>query len=140
MKEYRPNSPEAMARLLSMFILSDGDAQDSELVRLDQLNLLDAIGISSKRFLEVFKEYCDDISDEADENGTIHLIDTARVDALLEDITERSKRILVCALALDLCKADAGIGEVEMALLRHMMQRWNLSLDAIEAEFVRRAD
>ncbi|MNR52974.1 hypothetical protein D3C85_1729100 [compost metagenome] len=52
-------------------------------------------------------------------------------------ITDRSKRLLCCAIALDICKADSAISDPEMLLLRHMMQHWQLSLEDLENEFIR---
>lgn len=137
MRDYPPNSPEAIARLLTMFMLGDGEAHDHEFDVLDQLHVYDLVGIGRKQFIDVFRTYCNDISDDADQDGAIHLIDRQRVDRLLEDVTERHLRVLVCALAIDLCKADEAMGDGEVALLQHMMRSWNLTLANIESEFVR---
>lgn len=137
MRDYPVNSPEAMARILAMFIISDGVMDERELDTIEELSLFELIGIERKRFLEVLMRYCDDISAEADDNGLIHLIDPERVDYLFDQITDYQKRVLICALALDLCKADDTISQPEMALLRHMMKRWHLTLEILEREFSR---
>ena len=137
MKSYVENSPEAIARILSMFILSDGDLHDLELDRIEELDVFELLGLSRKHFLDVLKVYCNDISDEAESDGAIHLVDRPRFEAMLDDVSDRHKRLLTCTLALDLSKADSVIRPTEMALLQHMMKTWDLSLDSIENEFVR---
>ncbi|CUA84596.1 hypothetical protein Ga0061063_2134 [Gulbenkiania indica] len=137
MRPYSPNSPEAMSRLLAMLIVTDGNLDQHEIEALDALHVYEVLGLSRKDFMQVLVDYCNDISDEAEQDGTIHLIDLPRVDRLLEDVTDRNRRILVCALALDLSKADGTISESEMTLLRYMMAHWNITLDDLENEFIR---
>ena len=64
-------------------------------------------------------------------------VDAGGQGGLLDVITDRSKRLLCCAIALDICKADSAISDPEMLLLRHMMQHWQLSLEDLENEFIR---
>ena len=137
MRPYSPNSPEAMSRLLAMLIVTDGNLDQHEIEALDALHVYEVLGLSRKDFMQVLVDYCNDISDEAEQDGTIHLIDLPRVDRLLGDVTDRNRRILVCALALDLSKADGTISESEMTLLRYMMAHWNITLDDLENEFIR---
>ena len=55
----------------------------------------------------------------------------------LGDVTDHKKRLLTCVLAMDISKADGDISDSEMALLRFMMQRWNISLDDLHHTFTR---
>ncbi|GGY20499.1 hypothetical protein [Paludibacterium paludis] len=138
MRTYQRNSPEAIARILAMFMITDGNMDERELDALEKLHTYDLIGLDRRRFTQILTDYCDDISDEADEaDGTIRLIDKARVDTLLEDITDQGKRILTCAIAIDLSKSDGEISDPEIALLRYMMQKWHISLEDIEARFAK---
>lgn len=137
MKHYEKNSPEAIARILAMFVISDGVIDEREMEKFDTLNVFELLGISRKNFIAVLKTYCDQISDEAENDGTIHLIAEERTQEMLDAVTDRKKQLLTCALALDLCKADETISDPEMVLLRYMMNTWHISLESLEAEFVR---
>ena len=137
MKNYPTNSPEALARILAMFMITDGEMEAREIESMESLNVYEIIGLSRKRFIEVLAMYCDYVSDEAENDGTIHLLSPQRVNEVLDVITDRSKRLLCCAIALDICKADSAISDPEMLLLRHMMQHWQLSLEDLENEFIR---
>lgn len=137
MKNYPTNSPEALARILAMFMITDGEMEAREIESMESLNVYEIIGLSRKRFIEVLAKYCDDVSDEAENDGTIHLLSPQRVNEVLDVITDRSKRLLCCAIALDICKADSAISDPEMLLLRHMMHYWHITLDDLQAELAR---
>ncbi|MBB5020012.1 putative tellurite resistance protein B-like protein [Chitinivorax tropicus] len=129
------NSPEAMARILAMLMMADGNMDDRELELLEKLKLYDIIGLSRKQFIEVLHQYCDELEASAEQDGTIHLVDRARIDELLDTIDEPKKRLLLCAMVLDLSKADADFSEVEMAIFTHMLDHWHLTLEDLETAF-----
>lgn len=135
MKKYAPNSPEAMARILVMLMMSDGTMDVREIDGLESLHIYEAINISRQGFINVLHAYCNDLTDEAEEDGRIHLIDRQRIDDLLDQITDPSKRLLVAALGLDLSKSDKTISEAELAVFTHMLDRWHLTLDDIAEAF-----
>ena len=137
MKRYAPNSPQAIARILCMFMMGGGVMDPRELDSFDRLDLLSLLGLERKAFLALFHDYCNDISDEAEPDGSIHLVDRARADLVLDEVTDHQKRLLTCAIALDLCKADDTISEPEMALLQYMMAKWHITLDTLEEQFIR---
>lgn len=137
MRLYASNSPHAMARFLAMFMVADGKMDTRELDALEKLMVYDWLKLSRKDFTKVLVEYCDDISDDAEQDGTIHLIDKRRIDQLLEEITDPKKRMLTCALTLDVAKADGDMDEGEMTLLHYMMKKWDVSLQDIEEKYAR---
>ena len=135
MKQYKQNSPEAMARILAMLMVADGSMDDRELELLDKLNIYGILEIDRKKFIEVLHAYCNDLSDSADADGTVHLVDRVRIDELLDCVDEPKKRLLLCAMALDMSKADAEFSELEMAIFTHMLDRWHLTLEDIQTAF-----
>lgn len=137
MKRYAPNSPEAMARILIMLMMSEGNMDPREIDSLETLHIYEAIDISRTRFIEVLHQYCNDLSDEADKDGRIHLMDRVRIDHLLDDVNDPQKQLLVATLALDMAKADKVISEAELAVYSHLMEAWHLTLEDIEAAYAR---
>ncbi|QDQ28565.1 hypothetical protein FNU76_20640 [Chitinimonas arctica] len=137
MKKYPANSPEAMARLLVMLMMSDGNFDPREIDSLETLHIYEALGISRTRFIEVLHAYCNDLSDEADEQGRIQLVDRQRIEDLLDTVTEPKKQLLLATLSLDMAKADRSISDPELAVYSHMLERWHLTLDDIEAAYAR---
>lgn len=137
MRTYKTNSPQAMARYIAMFMITDGEMDTRELDSLEKLMAYDLLGLSRKQFTQVLIDYCDDISDDAEQDGTIHLIDRERIDTLLEEVTDRGKRILTCALAIAVAKSDGHISDPEITLLRYIMKKWDITLEDIETRFVK---
>ncbi|WP_035056985.1 hypothetical protein [Andreprevotia chitinilytica] len=135
MKKYANNSPEAMARILVMQMMCDGNFDPEEIDELEHLRVYEALDISRKGFITVLQDYCNDVSDEADDEGQIKLIDRERIDALLDTVDDPKKRLLLAALALDLSKADDDFSPAELAVFGHMLNRWHLSLDQLQAAF-----
>ncbi len=135
MKKYPYNSPQAMARILIMQMIGDGNFDPSEIDELEHLNVYDVLDISRKDFILVLQSYCNDLSDEADEEGRIRLIDRQRVDDLLETVDDPKKRAIVAAVALDVAKSDHDFTDVEMAVFAHMLRRWNLTLEDLQSVF-----
>ncbi len=135
MKKYPYNSPQAMARILIMQMIGDGNFDPSEIDELEHLNVYDVLGISRKDFILVLQSYCNDLSDEADEEGRIRLIDRQRVDDLLETVDDPKKCAIVAAVALDVAKSDHDFTDVEMAVFAHMLRRWNLTLEDLQSVF-----
>jgi len=138
LNRYANNSPEAIARLVALFMVTDGHMDERELDTLEKLHVYELIGLPRKRFVTILTELCDAFADAEREDGSIALLDKERVDDYLSLVTDRTKRLLTCALALDVCKSDGSIGDAEMALLRYMMGSWRISLDDLEAELIRR--
>jgi hypothetical protein len=135
MKKYPYNSPQAMARILIMQMIGDGNFDPSEIDELEHLNVYDVLDISRKDFILVLQSYCNDLSDEADEEGRIRLIDRQRVDDLLETVDDPKKRAIVAAVALDVAKSDHDFTDIEMAVFAHMLRRWNLTLEDLQSVF-----
>lgn len=135
MKKYPYNSPQAMARILIMQMIGDGNFDPAEIDELEHLNVYDVLGITRKDFIHVLQDYCNDLSDEADDDGTIHLIDKQRLDDLLETVDDPKKRCIVAAIALDIAKSDHDFSEVEMAVFAHILNRWHLSLESLQVAF-----
>jgi uncharacterized tellurite resistance protein B-like protein len=137
MKKYSPNSPEAMARLLVSMMMSDGNMDPREIDSLEKLHIYEALDISRTQFIGVLHTYCNNLSDEADDDGRIKLIDRDRIDHMLDDVDDPQKQLLVATLALDIAKSDKSISDTEIAVFAHMLDRWHLTLADIEEAFAR---
>ncbi|HSC80507.1 MAG TPA: hypothetical protein VLC08_09145 [Chitinolyticbacter sp.] len=135
MKKYPHNSPEALARILVLQMMCDGSFDPEEIDELEHLRVYEALDISRKGFIQVLHDYCNDLSDEADEAGNIKLIDRERIEALLDTVDEPKKRLQVAAIALDLAKSDNDFNDAELAVFSHMLQYWHLQLEDLQAAF-----
>lgn len=130
MRSYPTNSPQAAARLICMAILADGRLHDREIALLEQHMIPDAIGLPKEGFVAVLLDCCRDLVDEA-EQSRVHLLEDARIDRLAADITRPELRRTVCSAILVMAKVDGQVTVGEQRLLRQLMERWGLSLDAL---------
>ena len=132
MRTYPRNSPEAMARIIALILLADGDLDDGEVEMLDDLGVYDRLGVSRKTFIRVVQEYFEDLLHD-DTGDRIRLLDAKRLDVVLDGVDDEKKRIDLAAMMLSLISADGDMNDAELATLRHVLVHWGLTLEEIEA-------
>jgi len=136
LRNYAKNSPEAMARIIAMIMLSDADLGDAEVEMMGRLEVYDRIGVNRGTFIRVVKEYFDDLLKE-DTGARIRLIDARRLDEVLDCVDDAQKQTDLAAMMLSLISADGSMNDAELATLRHVLRHWGLSLEQIEANLSR---
>jgi uncharacterized tellurite resistance protein B-like protein len=135
LRAYTKNSPEAMARIIAMIMLSDADLDDAEIGVMDRLGVCDRIGVNRGTFIRVMKEYFDDLLRE--DTGKVRLIDAKRLDEVLDSVDDEKKQIDLSAILLNLISADGTMNDAELATLRHVLHHWGLTIEEIEASLSR---
>jgi uncharacterized tellurite resistance protein B-like protein len=131
MKTYPKDSPQAMARVLAMTMIADAKLDDRELEIMDRLHLYDVLGLTKAEFSRVVKEYCEEVVATGSPQGKVDLLDRARIDAIADLVQEPSRRMDVAQMMLNIVKADGALHQAELALLRYILARWDLSFDEI---------
>jgi uncharacterized tellurite resistance protein B-like protein len=121
-----------MARIIALVMLSDADLDDAEVEMLDRLGIYERIGASRKTFIRVVKEYFDDLLQD-NPGERIRLIDAKRLDTVLDAVDDKQKRLDLAGMMLRLIGADGTMNDAELATLRHVLARWGLTLEQIEA-------
>ena len=133
MKSYTPNSPEAMARVIAMMIVTDAHVDSRELAVLDNLKAYDAMGISREDFMRVARDYCSQLVEEAEDSGDVPLVDPSRTDAVIDCVEVKQKRLIVAKLLLAVLNADLEHDKFELILFEHVLDRWNLTREDVLA-------
>lgn len=134
MKRYPRNSPQAIARVLAMMMVTDGKLHPREIAVLDELRIYDIVGISRLGFMSVVHDYCSDLLAAGGASGRIRLVDKTRIDEVIGLVDDRRSRVLACGMLLNIVSADDQISDPELAVLRYILERWSLPLDALERE------
>ncbi|MGB0712174.1 MAG: TerB family tellurite resistance protein [Gammaproteobacteria bacterium] len=130
---YPENSPQAMMRVLAMFIFSDGDVSDEEMDAIAELNLLSMLGGDANGFAEVIVSYSDDLIAHSRDPVHIGLADGDFVDAVLAPITDPQRRKTLARALLVMAKSNGRFDEPELAVMHRTLRDWNLSLEDLAA-------
>lgn len=130
MRTYARNSPEAVARVIAMAMIADGDLDQLELKALDKHRIPAAVGLARDDFIQVILEYCHDLLGAA-QTDRVRLFDPGRVNFILDQVNVPEKQMIACSAVLVMTKADGEFSAPEQALMRHMMERWHISIDQI---------
>lgn len=131
MKTYPIDSPQAVARLIAMVMITDARLDDRELDALERLDMLRMIGLSREEFSAVVKAYCEELVAAGSPDGKVDLMDRARIDAIVDAVQDPRKRLDAASMALVVMKADGTFHDAELALLRYTLERWGMSLDGL---------
>lgn len=130
MRTYPTNSPEALARLVCMAILSDGRLDSREVELIEGSSLSRDLGLERGAFLQILLETCRDLIDES-ELASVTLLENARLLRLAKDITDPALQRKVCAAILLVCKFDGKLSYGERHLLRVLTDRWELEIETL---------
>ena len=130
---YAENSPEAMLRVITLFIVSDGELADSEMDTVERLGVLGTLGVDRERFARVFDAYCDDLIAHAGSARYVGLADPDWVDAVLAAVTDPDRRRYIAAALLLVARSDGHFADAELSVYRRMAERWGLNVDELTA-------
>jgi uncharacterized tellurite resistance protein B-like protein len=128
---YPDDSPEAMLRVLAMFVISDGEVANEEIDSIERLGLLDALGGDRNRFAEVIAHYCDDLIAHAEGEANVGLVDPDWVDAVLAPVRDAGRRRLLAQALLVVARSDGYFADAELVVVRRALERWGLDLDSL---------
>ncbi len=141
MRQYPKNSPQAMARVVSMAMLADGAIDMSEIESLKRHSIIEKLGLSPEAFDRVVHEFCDDMLVFASRDSAGNMaIDRDTVNLLLDDIGSDGLRKKTLRAVLDIVNADGQLAGSEGLLVSQALKRWEMNLkDVAEVDASRAA-
>ena len=128
---YADNSAEAMLRVISLFIIGDGEVKDEEMEMLEQLGVFERFGVDRDDFARIFDGYCDDLIAHAGTARFVGLADPDWVDTILAPVTDRISRRTLARMLLLLARSDGFFADAELAIYRQMLDRWEIDIDSL---------
>lgn len=128
---YADNSAEAMLRVISLFIIGDGEVKDEEMDMLEQLGVFERFGVDRDDFARVFDGYCDDLIAHAGTARFVGLADPDWVDTVLAPVTDRVSRRTLARMLLLLARSDGFFSDAELAIYRQILDRWEIDIDSL---------
>ncbi len=130
---YPVDSPQAMLRVIALFVMCDGDVADREVDPLGELGIFDMLGAAPELFATVLDTYCDDLIAYAGASRRVALADPAWIDAVLESIRDPERRRLLTRILLVLARADGRFADIELAVVQRVLGQWDIELDSLAA-------
>ena len=128
---YPANSPEAMLRIITLFVICDGDLAEGEMEILEQIGVLDTLGVDRNLFAMVFDAYCDDLIAHAGTARYVALADQDWVDSVLSGVTDPKLRRYLAQTLLLVAHSDGHFADAELTVYRQMLDRWGLDVDQL---------
>jgi uncharacterized tellurite resistance protein B-like protein len=124
MRQLQPDSPEAMARVLALFVVADERVSPDEIQTLHRLGAFEQLGMSSKRFLQVAGDFSLDLGGP---HAWMRLADLYLIDGLLDGVRDPEMRLRLARLAAAVITADGRIDQGERLIFDRMLIRWGLT-------------
>ncbi len=128
-----PDTPEALARVLVLMMLTDCDVDQREIEMLDRLDAFARIGLPRAQFMRVARDHCSALQQRMGSLSSLRHNDPALVDELLSAVRDPAKRLLVARLAAAIVTADGKVLDIERVTYDHMLTRWGLTRRDVHA-------
>lgn len=132
MRTYDTDSPEALSRVIAMTMITDAKLDDRELEIMDTLFLYEVLDVTREEFSAIVREYCDELVAAGRPDGRIDIMDRARIDGIVDAVQDPKKRLQTAQMIANVIRADGHLHDAELALFRHILERWHLSLDELK--------
>jgi uncharacterized tellurite resistance protein B-like protein len=137
MRSYPVNSPQAAARVLSMFMLADGHLSRPELDQLTRLDAHGRLGLERDELFKVLNTYCEDRLQATHMNwAEACKIDLPTLRQLLAEIEAPELRRALMELCMALLGVDAEVAGDELLVLNEAALAWGLPMPDLQRESV----
>ena len=129
MRPYPEDSPEAMARLVTIALVADDSVSRDEIDHLAREEILSQIGIDRVRFDAIYCEVHEDMLACAERlpDGRL-MLDARSIEGLLDDIRSPALQLLMVRTIQAIGQADRIMTGGETTLLGMAMRCWNVDL------------
>lgn len=127
MRKYAQNSPQAVARVVALTVLADGDVSQAELALLDAIAADPQLGLEREALHAVIDTFCEDLLS----SRQLAWADRCPVDAytlsqLLSEIDDPALRRKVLGLCVKMAEVDGCVAEGESIVLGAAIEHWAL--------------
>lgn len=127
LRSYPANSPRAMARLVVLALLADGQLDERELATLERRGAFKALGISREDFAQVLYDFCADVARLPVTPGGYRL-PPSLLAALFGEVDDPVAKERVMNLLVAVVSSDGRFTEGEEKLFLGALHAWGGSL------------
>lgn len=123
------NSPEALARILAMTMVTDADLVELEISALTKMRMLDLLGIEPQVFRRVLHDYCSELMLMQGRRPMLRVLEANQIGVAMTLINDAEHRYRTCARLMKLMR-EVAPAELDAELLD--IERINAALDAVD--------
>ena len=127
------DSPQALARVLVLMMLTDAEVDEREIEVLDRVDAFGRLGLTRADFMRVARDHCADLQHRMGAANHLRLDDRALLDEVLAAVSSPQQRLLVCRIAAAIITADGRGHDLERTLYDHMLLTWGLTRRDVQA-------
>jgi uncharacterized tellurite resistance protein B-like protein len=128
MRTYPADSPQAVARVLALVLLADGNVSKVELDVIDRVGGFEQVGLERDVMETVLQNFCEDLQQAQDPHwSNACQIDPRTVDDLLAEIEDPVLRVSLLRLCIAVAAADNHVADGEVSVLVSAAAQWGLN-------------
>ena len=127
MRSYPANSPQAVARIVALTVVADGDIGDAEIEYLDRLAVHEQLGLARHELHALLDTFCEDLlSSEQLKWADACPVDERTLAQLMGEIQNPALRLKLLRLCVELAEVDAHVDDGESSVLVAAVEHWGL--------------
>lgn len=132
MRSYPTDSPQAVARIVALALLSDGNLHPRELGALERVRS-HADQLPGEVVRQVLREFCEDLmASAAAPPAHMFQLDHGLLVQLLAEVQDENLRIRVLQLCVAVVEADSHLARGEYEVLHAAARHWRVSVDRLD--------
>ena len=127
MRSYPANSPQAVARIVALTVVADGDIGDAEIEYLDRLAVHEQLGLARHELHALLDTFCEDLlSSEQLKWADACPVDERTLAQLMGEIENPALRLKLLRLCVELAEVDSHVDDGESSVLVAAVEHWGL--------------
>lgn len=131
---YPIDSPHACARIVAVALVCDGEVTRPELAMLNELQVLERLGLSGAEFQSVVSDLCADLLATAKAEGDDECrIDPMLIERWMSGVHDPALQRAVLSLCSAVIQADGYLQESESMLMHAAIEHWGIRPEGLGA-------
>jgi uncharacterized tellurite resistance protein B-like protein len=127
MRTYPADSPQAVARILSLVLVADGNVSKTELEVIEQVGAYERVGLERHVMQTVLQTFCEDLLQARHPHwANACQVDPLTLGDLLAEIEDPALRLTVLRLCIAVAAADDHVSDGEFVVLVSAAAQWGL--------------
>lgn len=128
MRTYPTDSSQAVARILSLILMADGNVSKAELDVIEKVGGFEQVGLDRAMMETVLQNFCEDLQQAQDAHwSNACQMDAGTLDDLLADIKDPALRLKVLRLCIAVAAADDLVADGELFVIVSAAAQWGLN-------------